>query len=876
MKKNILLYIASLSALLTVSCAREVFPETTGKGFADGETGLVMQVRSVAPGTRLLEPIADEDLNEYRLEQFYYFIYKVDPSKNATAIPVHVGKWTAPAGEPTINKGTEEKIPLDKYTDLKIDDNTYSGYVYVIANYKDAQILAAWDAAIKNKTYTTMTWDYFQNLSLPRTFDTYQMAPESEKMNETQDKLHRFKPQDSFVMASIPTSFTVTKGTVGKIDAGLKRLAVKISLEIHMAKWYVQKDNGKYKYTWYSDPARTQVYLSFAAGKGVMSGTPTTYISTGEGANAGDFFNYSRFAFIADWESKTTDSQTGVVSYTFPDGAYDDELPLQWHKKNNPAETQPETDGEYYTNDEDLVGKLVLDDEGKIVTKKFNHPAYKITGTPFYSYPYNFTNNSDYAPFFKIIAEWTAMDEPAASRATDTQAGSGGEPKEISKEFYYKITIPEVKVFQANNWYKIRLNLSTLGSETDEGAIDVSSDTYFVADWSSPESPAKPDINAGRYLNVTSKEKSADKSLLFKMYGDKLEIPVISSHKIEVTNVTSTYTNFFTGDAASLTYTSGEEASATGNNFKIEIAEDGKSSVTLSHTTVKDLNAMQAKDVGIITYTFTIKHTGDDGDSYKENITVEQIPSLAIRAQRNSDMGAVDSYGHTDQDGYTWVNGDRLGRGTNRGNTNFNMYIISVSVLPTTGDFANYKICDPRAEQYTARPGNAEATYYIDGNSVEGGSRRLQYYYPAGNTELYDNFIAPKFRVASSFGASSAMSRDNGIRRCASYQEDGYPAGRWRLPTVAEIKFMAQLTSLNLIPRLLGDTGTGETYYWCNTDNSAVRIDNAGRVGGVRDPEKVTRTQNSNVRCVYDEWYWENSTYETVTKTEFYWGDQPR
>ena len=84
---------------------------------------------------------------------------------------------------------------------------------------------------------------------------------------------------------------------------------------------------------------------------------------------------------------------------------------------------------------------------------------------------------------------------------------------------------------------------------------------------------------------------------------------------------------------------------------------------------------------------------------------------------------------------------------------------------------------------------------------------------------------------------------------------------------------MAQLTTDGLIPRLLGgSTGSGTTDYWSNSGyvtvadgtNTAAPVVNTGGTG------------TKYVRCVYDEWFWEGTTYETVSKTTFTWGDQDR
>ena len=49
--------------------------------------------------------------------------------------------------------------------------------------------------------------------------------------------------------------------------------------------------------------------------------------------------------------------------------------------------------------------------------------------------------------------------------------------------------------------------------------------------------------------------------------------------------------------------------------------------------------------------------------------------------------------------------------------------------------------------------------------------------------------------------------------RCAAYQEDGYPAGRWRLATYAELEFIAMLCAKDALPYSL----FGASDYWSAT-----------------------------------------------------------
>ena len=154
------------------------------------------------------------------------------------------------------------------------------------------------------------------------------------------------------------------------------------------------------------------------------------------------------------------------------------------------------------------------------------------------------------------------------------------------------------------------------------------------------------------------------------------------------------------------------------------------------------------------------------------------------------------------------------------------------------------------------------------------------------------------------------MTYANAFRRCASYQEYGYPAGRWRLPTVAEVLYIAKLNADGKIERLLGgetikngNTTYSETWqaskttsycyteYWCNSGYMIVydgKDSNwvTANGGKLPSPEQGTSSYSTSdtkyVRCVYDDWYWDEMTLngtdvsQVTPKTTFKWGDMPR
>ena len=320
--------------------------------------------------------------------------------------------------------------------------------------------------------------------------------------------------------------------------------------------------------------------------------------------------------------------------------------------------------------------------------------------------------------------------------------------------------------------------------------------------------------------------------------------------------------------------------------------------------------------------------------------------------------------------------------GEGSSNQNLNMYVVSISQL----NDPDYIIGDPRLLTVNNNLSDGSFTYYTDTNpsssdnpsnpwtentydyyfqsdeSTEWGNRtvarinagnrttinapvkggtsvdeipvvgNLSNYYPTDESSTKENYVAPKLRIASSFGGIGGLvNKTVARRRCAAYQEAGRPAGRWRLPTKAEIKFINELSTEGCIPMLFSRWGAQAIYagepsthnngtayrnfpnYWCAS--GAVHIHyNTGELeylyeselerrraylgqewqGGIwgswvdiyetRDnegPNDATKDGYSAqvaVRCVYDEWYWidVDGNPDLCDLKEFTWGDKPK
>lgn len=146
----------------------------------------------------------------------------------------------------------------------------------------------------------------------------------------------------------------------------------------------------------------------------------------------------------------------------------------------------------------------------------------------------------------------------------------------------------------------------------------------------------------------------------------------------------------------------------------------------------------------------------------------------------------------------------------------------------------------------------------------EDGPRLLKYYYPAEESDRTKNMLAPSYRVASKFGGLeyyNGVTKRSAEFKCATYQEDGYPAGRWRLPTKAEIEFISTLSAKGTFEILFG---TGSNYWSAH--------------GAVKPGSGLKDETYALARCVYDSWYWDplDDRLPPDDRNRYVFGDMPR
>lgn len=519
------------------------------------------------------------------------------------------------------------------------------------------------------------------------------------------------------------------------------------------------------------------------------------------------------------------------------------------------------------------------------------------TEYPFYTYPTSTAEGQ--GTYFTLYLSWKS--QTAGADTPDDESDDVYQYKNCT----YQIPVNKLEALERNNYYRLLLNVGVLGTESDVVTLEPS---YTILDWN--EETIDTDIEENVYLvvnehNVTINNKNS--------YAVKFT----SSHQVEAQIVSITQPYFaerLAGVATFCNYEEGEglirveQGRAGILNNKSVTSLYKECSVSVSGNTIvlnhEIVNMGEDDEYDIAPYTIVVyvkMNYGEDTDGnelyFEDTIEFIQYPAIYVEANTNSDYSEGDNTTQANNEHNTLVNsyygtnytptipnisfdtfrpveGLVIGGGQYQ-NWNPNMYVIHVTSMSNN----EYIIGDPREieinESFIGSATWATAPAIYDGSP----NRKLKYYYrtdgsgirenikPDSSTEPNDyvtgNVIAPVFRIASSYSVTDGLGDyEDAEKRCASYQEDGYPAGRWRMPTFSEVKFLCTLSEDGKIPPLFSNV----VQYWCA--HGPVSLSSNGNV--TLSPDKTP----VSVRCVYDEWYW--GSEQITNKSQFTWGDYPR
>lgn len=499
---------------------------------------------------------------------------------------------------------------------------------------------------------------------------------------------------------------------------------------------------------------------------------------------------------------------------------------------------------------------------------------------PFYSYPSDWNaDNSGKEAYLTLMVPWAMSNQLNAD-------GTLIDGQQMTNTYYQIPINTQYKNLVRNTYYKINLVVSRLGSLVEEVPVVITPASYIILDWTTMNIDAS--LQDYRYLVVDQKE--------YTIYNqEELYIPFRSSHETEIVSVDFKQQDLSNKYASAETWNEITKGSAKYYN-----ALDIKDGQIYYKNDLDNVYISNTFDFTPYKLTFTIRHKETQYQNiYYENITVIQYPAIYGVPYTNSDWennNNPSASANNDNNGYVFVNGynDDTDRGTQDffcsapgfGNTEGspNMFVFNITSVSGT----DYVVGDPREnvidENFINQTHNQNNRNYSIWDTApalyEGASERTLKYYYATDVDYTSsetmmnsrtrNMIAPQFRIASAYGvlqptAAEAKDLQYLKKRCASYQEDGYPAGRWRLPTEAEFRFI--ISQVNKTPATLPALYITTKNYWC--------AHGLGTVNGATVTMTYTTTSDGNsTRCVYDTWYWGNEPIDDPSV--FTWGDMPR
>ncbi len=524
---------------------------------------------------------------------------------------------------------------------------------------------------------------------------------------------------------------------------------------------------------------------------------------------------------------------------------------------------------------------------------------------PFYSYPARWDS---YSPkgncYLTLEIPWYYVDDNGVTQNIVT---------------YYRLSVqPGKNIIERNTLYDMRVTISRLGGLVVQKPVDMAVEWNYNILWNVETLPT--DIREVRYLLLNNNDySSALSAYSYTMQNETdISIPYNTSHPVEIESVELSWRDYLNNENRTITLTpqggSGRYHYNSINSYRpatdfagIEIdAENATLNLkrNIIHIAWNNNRAtIQSANTAINTYTFTIKlrhtdATGSTDPSSHATVVITQNPYIYITTEHTTSANYRfindnnTNYSSSNQRGYvttsdTWNNINNTRRlfwlGSYHGSEyarNQNTYVLTISKFSNEEEEKKYIIADPRMRTVdnlnpTGTSATTNATWSVQATNMVSGTdnSRLRYYYPADRDKAKANFIAPQFRVASQWGVTFQISRIAAERRCASYQENGRPAGRWRVPTPAEIEYICKLSNKKYIPYLFGTDGETANY-WCST--GGVDVVNDANNPHVDIVENTSDNTRRSVRCVYDEWFWKDDTLTQANKNRFRWGDRPR
>ncbi|MBR1707055.1 MAG: hypothetical protein IJ721_09775 [Bacteroidales bacterium] len=498
------------------------------------------------------------------------------------------------------------------------------------------------------------------------------------------------------------------------------------------------------------------------------------------------------------------------------------------------------------------------DDLGLANTEYLRYAEDNLTQTH-YSYPQRWEEGAADAPALKLILRW----------GIETRKDGVVTYKGISDERYYKIMLPGgITSLNANCWYRLTAAVRVSPAEK-EPLVEL--EAFTVLHWNdSGEDLISSIIPDVKYI---SPERS---SVTF--YGTSTTISYIASGPVEM-SIDKIYQVKYTssGAAETVLILSGapdeaniatlcrpDGARLTADDVRGWVSYDdvGKT-LSINHRLIDDFTKSYF-DATPYVYVLRLHLTGEAA-SYDKVVTLTQNPNF-VRRQIQSNKNVFVNKTGAPKSGTSPVTSDNKFRGyynsgwktsnalgrvysesevlTSANNKSEFLHIVSAAISD------DIPVLDPRMiQEDNLRFGSTTTT----GATLSGLTN-----YHSTRDDIHG--VAPLFIIASSYGKTAPVRYNEAVVRCAAYQENGYPAGRWRIPTEEEINFLQKLNANKKIEDLFyskvkSTKDESEEGYWASSGRfysyHRKKFSNQSYIG-----ESATQGMNQYVRCVYDAWYW--------------------
>lgn len=558
-------------------------------------------------------------------------------------------------------------------------------------------------------------------------------------------------------------------------------------------------------------------------------------------------------------------------------------------------------DGDYSVQPSDYVsyGARIVDslDTGNRIS---GYETYKFTHVPFYSYPCAWSDLSDYACQVVFRIAWRIVGE-SNYMWKKYQLSPNISTLDLKRNHYYRTFVRVQSLGGADKEHEVIIPEADYvilkwideGATAGEGQVPGQLTTYKYLVVDEPDQELNNEETA-YFTYVTSAPLTSIKISKIEYYDNTQAVPLR----------TQTLNRTVEDDSGTVSTNAGDLIISKGTPGLVTIYHSVSNmysqikvyaTITNGDACTQDIVLVQNPSIQLIRQGsagnvfvngwFARLTTTPPGSDWDDSYTSWGNRYYYYRYNDNT-TGASGTFYHNGYDllwsgsqissGTETIDGHRCGSygtilGTVSGldtsiDRNFYTTLVMVSSFNDSNDYyvangedIHYRIGDPRVPS---------VTHYSGANSWTNENQFYAYVYHNNSpTELAAswsdpeniliqsqsaddrNIIAPKLLVSSALNANTGLTFEQAVKRGATYQEAGYPAGRWRLPSEAEIAFIVARQRDGVIPTLYATN----SYYWSGSGR-LVYIPTDKNAGiQFSDPAAgVTRS----CRFVYDLWYW--------------------